>query len=66
LRGRLIIKKEKCEDAIKYIENKRWMGDYLSKGELEKLKHLPYRKIAKKIGVSHTCVFNYLRKYGLK
>lgn len=66
LKGKLIVKKEKCMDAIKYIENKRWMGDYISKEELEKFKHLSYRKIAKEIGVSHYCVFRYLRKYGLK
>lgn len=66
LRSRLIIKREKCLEAIKFIEGKRWQGDYLSKEELEKLKDLPYRKIAKKLGVSHYCVFNYLKKYGLK
>lgn len=66
LNFRLILKKDLCEKAINYIENKRWHGEYLSKEELEKLKHLPYRKIAKEIGVSHMVVFKYLRKYGIK
>ncbi len=66
LKNKLIIKKDKCQEAINYISNKRWQGDYLSKEELIKLKHLSYRKIAKQLGVSHYCVFRYLRKYGIK
>ena len=66
LKNKLIVKRKKCEEAIDYIENKRWFGEYISKKELEKLKNLPYRKIAKEIGVSHYSVFRYLRKYGLK
>lgn len=66
LRYKLIIKDEKCADAIKYIENKRWFREYISKDELLELKELPYREIAKKIGVSHYCVFKYQKKYGLR
>lgn len=66
LKNKLIIKKKKCEEAIKFIKSKRWHREYLSKKELEKLKHLSYRKIAKQLGASHMAVFNYLRKYGLK
>jgi hypothetical protein len=65
LRTRLIIKKELCEKAIKYIENKRWQGDYISKEELEKLKNFPSREIAKKIGVCQYSVLKYLKKYKL-
>ena len=66
LRKKLYIKRDLCEKAITYIENKRWAGSYLSKQELEKYKNLPYRKIAKIFGVSHMVVFNYLKKYRLK
>lgn len=66
LKNKLIIKREKCAEAISYIENKRWQGDYLSKNELKKFKNLSYRKIAKKLGVSHFSVFKYQKKYGLR
>ncbi len=66
LENRLIVKKEKCKKAIQYIENKRWLGNYISKKELEKFGDLSYRKIAKELGISHYCVFRYLRKYGLR
>jgi len=66
LRDKLIIKKELCERAISYIENKRWQKYYLSKEELEKWKHLgSSRKIAKKLGVSQFSVLKYLKKYDL-
>ncbi|MDD5700313.1 MAG: LAGLIDADG family homing endonuclease [Candidatus Nanoarchaeia archaeon] len=66
LRKKLIIKKEKCEEAIKYIENKRWIGNYITKEELKKFGDMPYRKIAKKLKISHYCVFRYLKKYKLR
>ena len=66
LRKKIYIKRDKCEEAIKYIESKRWQGNYLSKEELKKYKHLPYRKIAKILGVSHMAVFKYLRIHELK
>lgn len=66
LKNRLIIKKQLCEEAIKYIENKRWHNYYLSKKELEKWVHLKSsRKIAKKLGVSQSSVLKYLKKYGI-
>lgn len=66
LRTKLIIKKELCEKAINYIENKRWQKYYLSKGELERWKHLnSSRKIGKKLGVSQSSVLKYLKKYNL-
>ncbi len=66
LKRRLIIKQQLCEDAIKYIENKRWHNDYLSKSELEKWRHLKSsRKIAKKLNVSQSSVLKYLKKFGL-
>lgn len=66
LKNRLIIKKELCEEAIKYIENKRWQKYYISKEELEKWKHLnSSRKIGKKLGVSQSSVLKYLKKYHL-
>ena len=66
LRDRLIIKKELCEKAIKYIENKRWQKYYLSKQELLKYKKLKSsRKLAKELGVSQFSVLKYLKKYGL-
>lgn len=66
LRKRLIIKRDLCEKAIKYIENKRWQGEYLSKKELERLKYLKSsRKIAKELDVSQFSVLKYLKKYGL-
>jgi len=66
LETRLITKREKCKQAIKYIENKRWQGDYISKEELKKFGNLSYRKIAKQLGISHYCVFKYLKKYELR
>lgn len=66
LRTKLIIKKELCEKAINYIENKRWQKYYLSREELEKWKHLgSSRNIAMKLGVSQASVLNYLRKFNL-
>ncbi len=66
LKNKLIIKKDKCKKAISFIKNKRWLGDYISKKELEKFKNMSYRKIAKRLGISHYCVFRYLKKYGLR
>ena len=66
LRKRLIIKKELCEKAIAYIENKRWHKFYLTKDELLKYKELKSsRKLAKELGVSQFSVLKYLKKYGL-
>ncbi len=66
LREKLIIKKELCERAISYIENKRWQGHYLSKEELVKYKQLKSsRKLAKELGVSQFSVLKYLKKYEL-
>ncbi len=66
LKNRLIIKKQLCQDAIKYIENKRWQRNYLSKEELQKWVYLKSsRKIARKLGVSQSAVLNYLKKYGI-
>lgn len=66
LRGRLIIKRELCEKAINYIENKRWQRFYLSKEELVKYKKLKSsRKLAKELGVSQSSVLKYLKKYNL-
>ncbi len=66
LKSRLIVKKELCEKAISYIENKRWHKYYLSKEELIKWKYLgSSRKIAKKLEVSQTSVLKYLKQYGL-
>ncbi len=66
LRNKLIIKRKVCEEAISYIENKRWQKYYLSKEELKKWKHLSSsRKIAKKLGVSQSSVLKYLKKYDL-
>ena len=66
LRGKLIIKKELCEKAIAYIENKRWHNFYLSKEELLKYKELKSsRKLAKELGVSQFSVLKYLKRYGL-
>ena len=66
LKDKLVVKKDKCEKAIKYIKGKRWQGDYISKEELEKFGKTPYRKIAKEMKISHYCVFRYLKKYGLR
>ena len=66
LKNKLIIKKDLCLQAIKYIEEKRWQKFYLSKIELENLRHLgSSRKIAKKLGVSQFSVLKYMKKYGL-
>jgi len=66
LNGKLIIKQKLCEEAIFYIENKRWQKDYLSKEELVKLNHFgSSRKIAKELGVSQFSVLKYLKKYDL-
>jgi hypothetical protein len=66
LRNRLVIKRKLCEEAVFYIENKRWQKHYLSKEELKKWKYLgSSRKIAKKLGVSQFSVLKYLKKYGL-
>lgn len=66
LENKLIIKREKCQEAIKYIESKRWIGNYLTKEELEKFGKTPYRKIALELKVSPYCVFRYQKKYGLR
>ena len=61
-----MVKKDICEKAILYIENKRWQKYYLTKEELMKLRHLnSSRKIAIKLGVSQYSVLKYLKKYGL-
>ena len=66
LKDKLIIKKELCENAISYIENKRWQKFYLSKEELVKYKKLKSsRKLAKELEVSQFSVLKYLKKYGL-
>lgn len=66
IRNKLIIKRELCEQAIKYIENKRWHRDYISENELKKWVYLKSsRKIARKLGVSQFSVLRYLKKYGL-
>ncbi|MEK6906531.1 MAG: LAGLIDADG family homing endonuclease [Nanoarchaeota archaeon] len=66
LRGKLVVKKEVCEKAIIYIENKRWQRDYLSKKELIRYKELKSsRKLAKELGVSQFSVLKYLKKYKL-
>lgn len=66
LRFRLIVKRKLCEEAIDYIENKRWQKYYLTKEELVEWKHLgSSRKIARKLGVSQFSVLKYLKKYGL-
>ena len=66
LRSRLVIKKELCEKAIFYIENKRWQKYYLSKKELGRYKKLKSsRKLAKELGVSQFSVLKYLKKYGM-
>ncbi len=66
LKNRLIIKKDLCEKAIVYIENKRWQKDYISKEELNKFKHLcSSRKIAKEIGVSQSTILKYMKRYEL-
>jgi len=66
LKNKLIIKKELCEKAINYIENKRWQKFYLSREELIKYKKLKSsRKIAKELGVSQFSVLKYLKKYNL-
>jgi len=66
LKGRLVVKRELCESAISYIENKRWQKYYLSKKELMKYKKLKSsRKLAKELGVSQFSVLKYAKKYGL-
>ena len=65
LRNSLILKKDLCEEAIKYIEGKRWQGYYLSEEELKKVKHLPSRKAAKELGVSQFSILKYKKKYGM-
>lgn len=66
IKDKLIIKKELCEKAISYIENKRWHRYYLSKEELIKYKELKSsRKLAKELGVSQFSVLKYLKKYDL-
>ena len=66
IKGKLIVKEYLCIKAIDYINGKRWQGDFLSKEELQKYNGIPYRKVAKIIGVSHSSVFNYRKKYGIK
>ena len=66
LKDKLVVKKDKCNKAIRYIKSKRWHGNYITKEELEKFGNMPYRKIAKKMKISHYCVFKYLKKYGLR
>jgi len=66
LKGKFVVKKDKCKEAINYIEGKRWLGNYLTKSELVKFGDISYRKIAKTLGVSHTTIFNYQKRYGLR
>lgn len=67
LKGKLIIKKELCDDAIKYIKNKRWFREYVKESELKKLLHLKSsRKIGKRLGISQFSVLKYMKKYNLK
>ena len=66
LKNKLIIKKELCEKAINYIENKRWQKFYLSREELMKYKKLKSsRRLARELGVSQFSVLKYLKKYDL-
>jgi hypothetical protein len=66
IKKKLIIKQKICEEAINYIESKRWQKTYLSKEELIKWKYLnSSRKIAERLGVSQTAVLKYLKIYGL-
>ena len=66
LRSKLVVKRELCEKAITYIENKRWHKFYLTKEELMKYKELKSsRKLAKELGVSQFSVLKYLKKYNL-
>jgi hypothetical protein len=66
LQDKLFIKRKLCDNAIKYIENKRWHKTYLSEEELKKYIYLKSsRKIAKKLGVSQFSVLKYLKKYNL-
>jgi intein/homing endonuclease len=66
LNGKLIVKNDLCIKAIEYIKNKRWHGEYISKEELKRYNGIPYRKVAKLIGVSHCSIFKYRKKFGLK
>ena len=66
LKDKLILKKDLCEKAIKYIENKRWIGHYMSKKELEKVKHLSSRKAAKELRVSAFSIIKYSKMYNLR
>ena len=65
IRNKLMIKRQLCEEAIKYIKNKRWQGHYISKKELEKVNNLPSRAAAKKLGVSPFSILKYKKKYNL-
>src|SRR3989338_1469247 len=66
LENRIILKKHLGDEAIKYIENKRWIGFYLSREELEKVKNLPSRKAAKELGVSAFSILKYSKESNIK